>query len=858
MRFLTFFFPLAFLCVWHTLPAQNFLADSFPSGNLHPDWSGDTALFKINQTGQLQLSDPDPGSSNTAYISRPASVSLEDTTWWTCWLRLDFSPSSSNYARWYLSASASGLAGFQEGYFIQTGGVSGDLDAVELYRQDGPFSDKTLLLSATPGALGGDTALVRLRIQRDPLGYWTLWTDYSGGDNWLVAGTVFDPTYPAGAWTGWVCQYTSTRAEDFFFDDLHLGPLYQDLDPPQLLEIEQVDSTRLLAIFDEAVTGGQFSLDPGPGMPETLVYSADTVFLTWQTPFQPQVSYTLTITGIADLAGNIAGSQQGVFVFVPVIAPQPFEVVFSEIFPDPSPPVALPEVEWVELFNRTDRPINLQGWTLRDPSGQAVFPAAALDPGQYLILCDQTDAAALASWGSVLGLADFPSLNNSGDTLTLCDATGQLIDFAIYAPADYGNSGKEEGGWSLEKSFPNRPCLVGGSWAPSTSPAGGTPGMGSGLADWTPDSTGPQPLEILPETDTSIRVRFDEWLGPDISAQTFQWLDLAQTIDLRVEGDRVWLVRSSPMEAGYLYSLGVFPGVPDCLGNLSRQADTLAAAFPRDPETGDLSISEVLFNPYSGGSDYVELYNRSQWVLSLDQVLVADTLQAVRASGLFLPGDYMALTEDTADIRSRYLVARPENLVQAGLPSWPDEEGLVYLYRISGGQVIFLDSLRYSAEWHNPFLADPEGVSLERLDLEAPTGLRANWQSASAQSGFGTPTGPNSQKWVLGQEGDPMFSLPYEAFSPDGDGFQDYLLFVWDLGEPGWQLSLSVWDYSGRPVRYIADGELVAPQGAFQWSGELPSGDQAPEGIYYLLVEGVHPSGGRLRKKLACAVSYLK
>src|SRR5690606_25258437 len=48
--------------------------------------------------------------------------------------------------------------------------------------------------------------------------------------------------------------------------------------------------------------------------------------------------------------------------------PQYKDVIVTEIFADPSPVVGLPAVEFVELYNRSDKTLKLSGWTLSDGS----------------------------------------------------------------------------------------------------------------------------------------------------------------------------------------------------------------------------------------------------------------------------------------------------------------------------------------------------------------------------------------------------------------------------------------------------------------------------------------------------------
>jgi hypothetical protein len=50
--------------------------------------------------------------------------------------------------------------------------------------------------------------------------------------------------------------------------------------------------------------------------------------------------------------------------YVPPVPPSFKDIVFTEIFADPSPRVELPETEYLELFNRSNNTYNLSGWKL--------------------------------------------------------------------------------------------------------------------------------------------------------------------------------------------------------------------------------------------------------------------------------------------------------------------------------------------------------------------------------------------------------------------------------------------------------------------------------------------------------------
>ncbi len=98
--------------------------------------------------------------------------------------------------------------------------------------------------------------------------------------------------------------------------------------------------------------------------------------------------------------------------------------------------------EWIELFNLTDEPIDLEGWILASSDGapyvslRGVIDARsdADETGYYLLERDSDDAVP----GVAADLIYRAALTDAGEVLTLIDPDGRIVDTANGTPADDG------------------------------------------------------------------------------------------------------------------------------------------------------------------------------------------------------------------------------------------------------------------------------------------------------------------------------------------------------------------------------------------------------------------------------------
>ncbi len=283
----------------------------------------------------------------------------------------------------------------------------------------------------------------------------------------------------------------------------------------------------------------------------------------------------------------------------------------------------------------------------------------------------------------------------------------------------------------------------------------------------------------------TIILTFNTAIDPaSIHSENFKLLDennenimITQIIPIKGSGNSIE-VRFGKAD-GIELSLSV-SGVSGLSGK-KMNPDTRIFSYSFSPEVGTILINEILFNPFSGGVDFVELVNVSEHTIPVHRLKLAtrnDTLALkqiypISTEKRYLkPGKFLTCTKDSAMIASQYFFNDPESFCEMkSFSTFSDDAGTVVLLNDS---LEVLDEFSYSYKMHSPFLADEEGVSLERISLEKPTFDRSNWSSASASVGFATPGLPNSQAGSDSEIQDEITPEP-QVFSPNGDGYNEGL-----------------------------------------------------------------------------------
>jgi hypothetical protein len=211
---------------------------------------------------------------------------------------------------------------------------------------------------------------------------------------------------------------------------------------------------------------------------------------------------------------------------------------------------------------------------------------------------------------------------------------------------------------------------------------------------------------------------------------------------------------------------------------------------------------------------------------------------------LILPGDYLALTTDSAAVTKFYKTTNPRGFINlASFPTMNNEDGLVAL-TTKGGSVIDLAS--YSVNMQYPLLNSVDGVSLERISPERPSKDVTNWHSASAAVGYATPAYKNSQFGITVTDENEITLSP-DIFSPDNDGYNDNLTISYSFGAAGNNATITIYDATGRTVRNLVVNELCGTTGAFSWDGITNDRLKASIGRYIVYVE-IFDMDGNVKK----------
>jgi len=833
------------LCISYCGLSQ--VVDDFDDGNLNqnPTWIGDQQLFIVNSSNQLQLNDTE---ESITFLST-GNTSITNTEW-RLWIKLSFSPSANNNARYYLVSDNPNLLEPLNGYYLQFG-ESGSSDAVELFRQDG--TEIVSLCRGTEGQISSSFDL-RVKVVHDENGNWSLFVDPNGGEDFVLEAEAIDNTFTQTTQLGFVCKYTKSNSTKMYFDDVYAGPIIVDTIPPILQSVLTESDSSLILKFDEVLDIESiekltnYIVNQGIGNPIAAARDEDEpslIKLVFNSKFESGLTYLLEVSGVMDLSENIMIPTQQEFCYY---VSQQSDIIINEIMADPNPQIGLPEFEYIELANQTLIPIDLEGWKLLIGSSEKEFSSVIIEPNGFLIIGKETAYEELKFFGDFFGFSSF-SLTNTGQTILLQNDAGIVISDVSYSKDWYQDPEKEEGGWSLELKNPYNICSGGDNWEASVDLVGGTPGKVNSVAD--NNILFPEIREIVVIFDNVVQLYFNQIM--DISSMSnvgnysvssyignpefiYTFDDDLTMAELHFEDS---------FNFGFVYELTINSSILNCIQIEMNKDTVISFGLSESPGLYDLVINEVLFNPWTEGDDYVELYNRSDKVIDLSNIIIGsvksnppnepDTIlcKVSDRQKLLMPANYVVTTNSHEKVKEQYFTINQNAFLEVDpFPSYNNDKGHVI---ILSNEKVIVDTFSYSEKMHFPLLIYNEGVSLERNNPDVNISTNSNWHSAAESVGFGTPGCENSQ-YISEYETNDEIIIEPEIFSPDNDGVDDIMNIRYKFDNPGNVMSVTVLNSNGAIVRKLIHNEYIGVEGSISWDGIRDDNSKAPIGIYIFYI----------------------
>ena len=621
--------------------------DDFTNGL--SSWSGDTSKFEIDDDGRLRLDDNAGGTSSIYRV-----VEQLDTNIWSGKIKLEFQPSNSNQLRlifqssdtsnanaWYAEIGASGRTDSLRFYGVENGqedflgsmyikAFSGD-DVNFDYLINGEANETTIILSDT--LTDADTL--------------TLPSDFM-----LSTPFIFEIQ----------CQYTSTRATKFAFDDIAVGRLKIDTTPVEIVNIDAITSTIVLIQFSEPVDTSSLGRIQmiGTNTADKISFSNDAQSLQVMTT-DPMVSgqwYEILLESVSDLHGNVSDTLSGRFQYKEVTTAGAYDVLITELMADPQPVRAMPDCEYVELYNRTDHYIQLADFTIADKTRQTFLPEYLLGPQEFVVLCDHSCLDALSLHGNAIVVDDLPSLNNDADAISLVDFAGRIVHQVNYDRSWYNDDDRSMGGWSLEMVDTEDACAGKTNWQVADYEACGSPGaansvLGHGKRD---SLTIDQAFAI---SGNKVMVSFSHELLPDPDHLKIEMSHQVAIDRVLLEENNIEITLLDSLQPGTGYELKI-SDVRDCLNRTQMEGFEATIYLPKAVDSSQLVINEVLFDGYSERPEFIELHNPTSSFLMVDRMCLEcmsstdTTFECLEYPIIIGSESFLVWTEDTALLSKQY------------------------------------------------------------------------------------------------------------------------------------------------------------------------------------------------------------
>lgn len=488
--------------------------ETFGSHELPVLWTGDRQQFVIDN-GVLMVN----GQEQTETVSLSYPYSIEgDEQEWEFYLYLKSKPTAKNRIKIFPASPAKTPAGFY---------ICAGYDRSNRLR----FGIDNLEIQAFNDFDEEEKCILHLIITCKDQRYWTLYAGNALSDETTKQSASFESSYifPGQAHFCIQVTHTKTKTDDFGIDDIsYRTKITEQTEEPEQTEQSSVELTAIQPISLSEVSfefSGPVSLEgaiyaiSGYGFDgkcaaiRSMYQDSNHQIVTVRLPQAMTLDheYTFYIENLKDEQGGIIPDNSYTFLLreaeetpeTPEEQPEaPIEsypekaVRINEVMADPKGLTALPETEYIELYNTSDSSIDLSSWELHYGNNSVALTGIEIQAHEWAVLYRSGREIEVGS-GLACPLDKFPSaLANTGKELSLYDGSGKQIDQYTYPKAKPACSWEySEEGWHL-----------------STDPRGGTPGEANSGAKENEEEPEEEPDE--PEEETNPEPEIPEALQP--------------------------------------------------------------------------------------------------------------------------------------------------------------------------------------------------------------------------------------------------------------------------------------------------------------------------------------------------------
>lgn len=477
-----------------------------------------------------------------------------------------------------------------------------------------------------------------------------------------------------------------------------------------------------IADYNENIFAGNYtSLNPGDSIVISLLLTAlqaNEYQIIAQVDFEKDQNITNNIS-IKKLIVNPPGNNYN-------------DIVINEIMYAPSSG----EPEWIELYNKSSDIINLKNWKLSDANTTITIADhdIILNPDSFIVISNDSSIFNLYNINSRIIVTHIPSLNNTGDAIVIKDVIETLIDSVYYLP----NWGGNINGKSLERISITEASNDQANWETSKSIFKATPGTYNSVTQKDYDLLLSDilfyPNFPLIGDNLSVGVQIknigkkpamfslDLYKDTDLDSIPDKLIESITNLNLEYGDSSQYLfnysIENFQNKAGFYVKL-IFNEDQDSTNNYFYKI--IEPGYP--PET--IIINEIMFAPFGGEPEWVELYNNSGFDINIKNWSIWDVITTpakaiIKSELLFKGKSYIVIARDSSVLNYHRTI--PAQIIEMNVPSLNnDNDGVV----IKDNRGLTIDSVFYLNRW-----GGTNGFSLERVSSFANSNNEFNWANS--------------------------------------------------------------------------------------------------------------------------------